>query len=62
MGNSISPAILEKKHVAIIGGGYGGIALASELKKYKIPFTLIDPKDCFHHNVAACRASVFPGM
>ena len=62
MGNSsVSPALLEEKHVVIIGGGYGGIALASSLQKHEIPFTLIDPKDCFHHNVAACRAGVFPG-
>ena len=61
-GNSrVSPALLEEKHVVIIGGGYGGIALASTLQKNQIPFTLIDPKDCFHHNVAACRAGVFPG-
>ena len=54
MGNgnsSVSPALLEEKHVAIIGGGYGGIALASTLQKNQIPFTLIDPKDCFHHRI-----------
>ena len=64
MGNgnsSVSPTLLEEKHVVIIGGGYGGIALASTLQKNQIPFTLVDPKDCFHHNVAACRAGVFPG-
>ena len=36
MGNgnsSVSPALLEEKHVVIIGGGYGGIALASTLQK-----------------------------
>jgi len=63
MGNgnsSVSPTLLEEKHVVIIGGGYGGIALASTLQKNQIPFTLVDPKDCFHHNVAACRAGVFP--
>ena len=59
--SSVSPALLEEKHVVIIGGGYGGIALASTLQKNQISFTLIDSKDCFHHNVASCRAGVFPG-
>jgi len=55
------PAIeLQKKHVVIIGGGYGGAELAVQLKKSAIPFTLIDPKDYFHHNVAALRAAVYP--
>lgn len=51
---------LEKMHVVIVGGGYGGTELALNLLKMDIPFTLIDPKEFFHHNVAALRASVFP--
>ena len=45
MGNgnsSVSPALLEEKHVAIIGGGYGGIALASTLQKNQIPFPMFE--------------------
>ena len=49
------------RHVVIIGGGYGGVELASLLKKWKIPFTLIDPKEYFHHNVGALRAVVDEG-
>ena len=49
---------VEHRHVVIIGGGYGGVELASILKKWKIPFTLIDPKEYFHHNVGALRAVV----
>ena len=48
-------------HVVIIGGGYAGIELASILKKWKVPFTLIDPKEYFHHNVGALRAVVDEG-
>ena len=47
--------------VVIIGGGYGGMELASILKKWNIPFTLIDPKEYFHHNVGALRAVVDEG-
>jgi len=59
-GKSCPPALQNEKHIVIIGGGYGGCQLASDLQRYKIPFTLVDPKDCFHHNVAACRAGVLP--
>jgi NADPH-dependent 2,4-dienoyl-CoA reductase/sulfur reductase-like enzyme len=44
MGNNVCKEDLEKKHVVVIGGGYGGMELASELLKLGIPFTLIDPK------------------
>ena len=49
------------RHVVIVGGGYAGMELASILKKWKVPFTLIDPKKYFHHNVGALRAVVNEG-
>lgn len=49
-------------HVLIIGGGFGGIAAANQLKSKGIPFTLVDLKDAFHHNCAALRASVEKGF
>jgi monoamine oxidase len=48
-------------HVVIVGGGFGGIAAASQLQALNIPFMLVDTKDSFHHNVAALRASVESG-
>lgn len=47
--------------VVIVGGGFGGIAAASQLKSWGIPFVLVDMRDAFHHNVAALRASVESG-
>ena len=44
MGNGVSKDELEKKHVVIIGGGYGGMEAAAECLSLGIPFTLIDPK------------------
>ncbi|XP_038199266.1 ferroptosis suppressor protein 1 isoform X3 [Arvicola amphibius] len=49
-------------HVVIVGGGFGGIAAASQLQTLNIPFMLVDMKDSFHHNVAALRASVESGF
>ncbi|TKC51627.1 hypothetical protein EI555_008943 [Monodon monoceros] len=49
-------------HVVIVGGGFGGIAAASQLQVLNIPFVLVDMKDSFHHNVAALRASVESGF
>ncbi len=40
---------------------YGGMQLASQLKKSGIPFTLIDNKEYFHHRVGGLRATIFPG-
>jgi len=51
---------LEGAHVVIIGCGYAGLHLASELKKAGVKFTLIEPKEYFHHCVAALRAAVDP--
>lgn len=48
-------------HVVIVGGGFGGIAAASQLQARNIPFVLVDMKDSFHHNVAALRAAVESG-
>jgi NADH dehydrogenase FAD-containing subunit len=45
--------------VAVIGGGYGGIAVAKALDDVA-DVTLIEPRDTFVHNVAALRAVVDP--
>ncbi|XP_074088545.1 ferroptosis suppressor protein 1 isoform X2 [Macrotis lagotis] len=60
MGSQIS--VDESVHVVIVGGGFGGIAAASQLQSWGIPFTLVDMRDAFHHNVAALRASVESGF
>ncbi|XP_008301611.1 ferroptosis suppressor protein 1 [Stegastes partitus] len=52
----------ENVHVVVVGGGFGGIAAAQDLKSRGIKFTLIDMRDAFHHNVGALRASVQPGF
>lgn len=52
------PSQIDQRHVVIIGGGYGGMELASLMMKWNVPFTLIDPKEYFHHNVGALRAVV----
>ncbi len=58
-----SPAALpEDKHIVIIGAGYGGISLANQLMKHPgANFTIINPRDSFHHNVGGLRAVVQPG-
>lgn len=45
--------------MAIIGGGYGGIAVAKALDDIA-DVVLIDPKDAFVHNIAALRGLVDP--
>ncbi len=45
--------------VAVIGGGYGGIAVARALDDVA-DVVLVEPKDAFVHNVAALRALVAP--
>ena len=60
MGSQVS-ADVRGVHVVIVGGGFGGIAAASQLQVLSVPFTLVDAKDSFHHNVAALRASVERG-
>lgn len=51
----------EGVHVVVVGGGFGGIAAAQQLKSHGISFTLIDVRDAFRHNVAALRAALQPG-
>ncbi|XP_073338709.1 ferroptosis suppressor protein 1 [Pagrus major] len=53
---------VEGVHVVVVGGGFGGVAAAQQLKSRGLSFTLIDLRDAFHHNVAALRASVLPGF
>ncbi|XP_077310695.1 ferroptosis suppressor protein 1 isoform X2 [Lithobates pipiens] len=60
MGSKLS--VDESVRVVIVGGGFAGIAAASQLKSHEIPFVLVDMKDCFHHNVGALRASVESGF
>ena len=45
--------------VVIIGGGYGGIAVAKALDEHAM-VTLVEPKDAFVHNIAALRSIVQP--
>ena len=58
---SVCPSQIIDRHGVIIGGGYGGIEVASMLKKWNVPFTIIDPKEYFHHVVGALRAAVDEG-
>jgi len=51
---------LEGVHVVIIGCGYAGLQLAADLKAAGVKFTVIEPKEYFHHCVAALRAAVSP--
>ncbi|XP_056652506.1 ferroptosis suppressor protein 1 [Monodelphis domestica] len=60
MGSQVS--VDASVHVVIVGGGFGGIAAASQLQAWGVPFMLIDMRDSFHHNVAALRASVESGF
>ncbi|KAJ3610833.1 hypothetical protein NHX12_022923 [Muraenolepis orangiensis] len=59
MGAQVS--VPEGVHVVVVGGGFGGIAAAQQLKSRGIKFTLVDLQDAFHHNVAALRAAVQDG-
>jgi apoptosis-inducing factor 2 len=49
----------EAPNVVVVGGGYGGIAVAQALDK-AAEVVLVEPKDAFEHNVAALRALVDP--
>ncbi|XP_036591326.1 ferroptosis suppressor protein 1 [Trichosurus vulpecula] len=60
MGSQVS--VDASVHVVIVGGGFGGIAAASQLQSWGVPFTLVDMRDAFHHNVGALRASVESGF
>ncbi|XP_066205709.1 ferroptosis suppressor protein 1 isoform X2 [Saccopteryx leptura] len=61
MGSQVSVDVRSMR-VVIVGGGFGGIAAASQLQALNIPFVLVDMRDSFHHNVAALRASVESGF
>lgn len=60
MGGSLS--VDPDTHVVVVGGGFGGIAAAQQLKSKGINFTLIDLRDAFHHNPASLRAAVQSGF
>src|SRR4030081_921243 len=45
--------------VVVVGGGYGGIAVANALDETS-DVVLVEPKDAFMHNIAALRALVDP--
>ncbi len=45
--------------VAVLGGGYGGFAVAKGVDEFA-DVTLVEPRDAFVHNVAALRALVEP--
>ncbi|XP_059802678.1 ferroptosis suppressor protein 1-like [Hypanus sabinus] len=55
-------SVSSNDHVVIVGAGFGGIAAAKQLSSYRIPYTLIDIKYAFHHNMGALRASVQEGF
>src|SRR6202165_5402083 len=48
-----------KPRVVVVGGGYGGYALAKALDATS-DVVLVEPKDAFMHNIAALRALVDP--
>ena len=52
-----TPAV--RPTAAVIGGGYGGFAVAKGLDEFT-DVTLVEPRDAFVHNVAALRALVEP--
>lgn len=60
MGSGSSHEIInEDMHVVIIGGGFGGFALAHRLiTKNVCKVTLVDPKDSYVHWIGSLRASV----
>src|SRR6202011_2455855 len=48
-----------KPTVVVVGGGYGGVAVARALDATS-DVVLVEPKDAFMHNIAALRALVDP--
>jgi len=60
MGNKITfPA---DKKIVIVGAGFGGSELGFNLIKSKAQFTIIDPRDAMHNNMASGRAISIPGF
>jgi apoptosis-inducing factor 2 len=53
------PSTPARPVVAVIGGGYAGVAVAKGLDEFA-DVTLVEPRDAFVHNVAALRALVEP--
>ena len=51
--------LIGKPTVVVVGGGYGGTAVAKALDE-TTDVVLVEPKDAFMHNVAALRALVDP--
>jgi NADH dehydrogenase FAD-containing subunit len=49
----------DRPTVVVVGGGYGGIAVAKALDETS-NVVLVEPKDAFMHNIAALRALVDP--
>src|SRR4030081_2083218 len=48
-----------KPRVVVVGGGYGGTAVARALDD-TTDVVLVEPRDAFMHNIAALRALVDP--
>ncbi|XP_077988307.1 ferroptosis suppressor protein 1-like [Glandiceps talaboti] len=61
MGSGKSVHLTPESHVVIVGGGFGGLGVAKNLKG-KANFTVIDGRDGIHYNIAATRAAVEPGV
>jgi apoptosis-inducing factor 2 len=49
----------DRPRVVVVGGGYGGTAVAKALDETS-DVVLVEPKDAFMHNIAALRALVDP--
>jgi len=61
MGNKLASFPADKK-IVIVGAGYGGAELGLNLVKSKANFTIIDPRDALHNNMASSRALIVPGF
>src|ERR1700734_1955103 len=58
-GGDVTGSETGKPTVVVVGGGYGGTAVAKGLDETH-DVVLIEPKDAFMHNIAALRALVDP--
>jgi NADPH-dependent 2,4-dienoyl-CoA reductase/sulfur reductase-like enzyme len=59
MGDVIESSHPGKPTVVVVGGGYGGYAVATALDETS-DVVLVEPKDAFMHNIAALRALMDP--